>query len=371
MTWLERLVRKALADLDPYRPGKPVSDVQRELGLKKIVRLCSNENPWPIPESVQNAINKAALEVNRYPDPGAYYLRRAVARKWGVAPKEVIVGAGTEGILYALFQALIDEGDEVVFHTPTYPIYRLAARAAGASCVPVPMSERINPSVEALVEACSEKTKVVIICNPNNPTGTFFTRQELMALAGELEKKEILLVVDEAYAEYVTDSRYVSGVELFRQLGHVVILRTFSKIYGLASLRVGYAIAPKPVVESFAKVRRVFDVNSIAQAAAAVALEESAYVEEIREKTILERERLLSELMDMGIRVVPTHTNFLLLEMEDAELVAEHLLHEGIIVRLGSDLEIPGYLRVSVGLPEDNESFILALRKTMKRLGKR
>ena len=371
MTWLERLVRKALADLEPYRPGKPVSDVQRELGLKKIVRLCSNENPWPIPESVHAAIEKAAQEVNRYPDPGAYYLRRAVARKWGVAPKEVIVGAGTEGILYALFQALIDEGDEVVYHTPSYPIYHLAARSAGASCVPAPMSDKIHPSTEALLDACSDKTKVVIICNPNNPTGTLFARQDLLSLAGELEKREILLVVDEAYAEYVTDSRYVSGVELFRQLGHVVILRTFSKIYGLASLRVGYAIAPKPVVDSFSKVRRVFSVNSIAQAAAVAALEAPEYVEQIREKTILERERLLSELMDMGIKVLPTHTNFLLLEVEDAELVAEHLLHEGIIVRLGSDLEIPGYLRVSIGLPEDNESFILALRKTLKRLGKR
>lgn len=371
MTWLEGLVRKALVDIDPYRPGKPVSDVQRELGLKKIVRLCSNENPWPIPEHVHEAINKAALDVARYPDPGAYYLRRSVARKWGVAPTEVIVGAGTEGILYALFQALIDEGDEVVFHSPTYPIYRLAARAAGASCVPVPMTEKINPSSPALLNACSEKTKIVIICNPNNPTGTIFTREDLLNLAGELEKRHILLVVDEAYAEYVADSRYASGVELFRQLGHVAILRTFSKIYGLASLRVGYAIAPKPVVESFAKVRRVFDVNSIAQAAAVASLEESSYAESIREKTILERERLLSELMDMGIKVFPTHTNFLLLEMEDADLVTEHLLHEGVIIRPGSDLGIPGYLRVSVGLPEDNESFILSLRKTMKRLGKR
>jgi histidinol-phosphate aminotransferase len=371
VAWLERLVRKALTDVEPYRPGKPISDVQRELGLREIVRLCSNENPWPIPEAVSAAIQSAAKEVNRYPDPGAYYLKRALARKWGVSPSEIIVGAGTEGVVYALFQAIIDEGDHVVHCTPTYPLHILAAKAAGATCVAVPLTDTFTPTADMITAACSERTKVVIICNPNNPTGTIMSRSELLSLAAHLEGMQTLLVVDEAYAEYVIDPRYVSGVELFRQLGNIVILRTFSKIYGLAALRIGYGIAPKPVVESFSKVKRFFEVNKIAQHAAVAALEQTAYIEEIRDRTLMEREKMVSVLSDLGVKVYPTHTNFLLLRVEDADLVAEDLLREGIIVRPGSDMGMKGFLRVSIGLPEENERFAASLRKVMKRAGRR
>ncbi|WP_352426140.1 histidinol-phosphate transaminase [Aminomonas paucivorans] len=368
MTWMEHLIRKPLAELEPYKPGKPVGEVQREYGLREIIRLCSNENPWPLPERVLQAIREAAGDIHRYPDPAAYHLRRAIARHLGVSPQETIVGGGTEGILYAFFQALIDEGDEVVYPVPTYPIYRLAACAAGARCVTHPLREDHTVDVDGLVALCGERTKALVLCNPNNPTGNILPRADLLQMASQLEEKQVLLVVDEAYAEYVTDPRYVSGVDLFRQLGNIVILRTFSKIYGLAGLRVGYAIAPKPVVEAFAKVRRVFGVNSIGQAAALAALEGQDFIAQVRERTLVEKEKMVRGITETGVKVFSTQTNFVLLELPNAPAVYENLLRAGIIVRLGEDLGMPGTLRVTVGLPEENDRFLKELRRALRRL---
>jgi len=369
LTWLERLTRKSLKELEAYRPGKPIGEVQRELGLSDVVRLSSNENPWPLPEAVREAILKAALDVSRYPDPAAYHLRRAIARKWGVSPQEVMVGAGTEGVLYSLFQAIIDEGDEVVFPVPTYPLYRLSATAAGATCIEVPLGEDLMPNIEGLVNKCSSKTKAVVLCNPNNPTGLFVSKNDLIKLSSYLESKQILLIIDEAYAEYVSDPLYLNGVDLFRQLGSVAILRTFSKIYGLAGLRVGYAIAPKPLVDSYAKVRRVFGVTQAGLAAAVAALDQENYVIEIRNKTIAERENMIKSLKDMGVRVHQTFTNFILINIDNADDICDALLKEGVIVRPGSDFGFKNYIRVTIGLREENDRFIATLRKVLRRLG--
>lgn len=369
MAWLDRLTRKALVDLEAYRPGKPVSEVQRELGLSDVVRLSSNENPWPLPVPVREAIQNAALDVSRYPDPAAYHLRRAIARKWGVSPQEVMVGAGTEGVLYSLFQAIIDEGDEVVYPVPTYPLYRLSATAAGACCVEVPLGEDLMPNIEELVSKCGVRTKAVVLCNPNNPTGLFLPRDELLKLAGLLESKQILLIIDEAYAEYVMDPLYLNGLGLFRQLGTVAILRTFSKIYGLAGLRIGYAIAPKPLVDSYTKVRRVFSVTQAGLDGAVAALNQEAYISEISDKTAIEKEKVVQLLKDIGIKVHMTHTNFLLLKVDSSDAICDMLLKDGVIVRPGSDFGFNNHIRVTIGLPEENIKFVQALRKALRRLG--
>jgi len=372
MSWKSHIVRKSLTDIEPYKPGKPVSEVQRELGLQSPVRLCSNENPWPLPDKVVEAVRLASGEICRYPDAASYRLKRAIALKWGRSPAEVIVGGGTEGILYSLFQAIIDEGDEVAYATPTYPLYRLAAAASEARRIEIPTDESEGEAgVGRLAEACGPRTKALVICNPNNPTGSIMTRTDLTNLANSLNGRETLLILDEAYADYVEDPKYASGIDLFDQLGNIVMLRTFSKIYGLAALRVGYAIAPKPVVETYLKVRKVFEVNSIAQSAALAALSETSYIQEVREKTLAERERLNLALRDMGIRVRATQTNFLILEIAEAKTVYEKLLLEGIIVRLGDDLDYPGHLRVTVGLPEENDRFLQSLGKVLKRLAGR
>lgn len=372
MSWKDHIVRKSLTGIEPYKPGKPISEVQRELGLQSAIRLCSNENPWPLPDRVVEAVRLASAETCRYPDPASYRLKRAIAMKWGRSPSEVIVGGGTEGILYSLFQSIIDEGDEVAYAIPTYPVYRLAAAASGAQRIEVPNDgSEGEAGIDRLIEACGPRTKALVICNPNNPTGSIMTRTDLTTLANSLNGRETLLILDEAYADYVEDPKYASGIDLFDQLGNIVMLRTFSKIYGLAALRVGYAIAPKPVVETYLKVRKVFEVNSIAQNAALAALSENAYIQEVREKTLAERERLSFALRDMGVRVQPTQTNFLVLDMQEARTIYENLLLEGIIVRLGDDLGYPGHLRVTVGLPEENDLFLQSLGKVLKRLAGR
>lgn len=369
--WLENFIRKSIKDVEPYKPGKSIGELKRELGLRHVVRLCSNENPWPLPESVIRAIQEASCEVNRYPDAEAYSLRKAIAKKLGVSVQEVIVGAGTEGVVFALFQALLEEDDDVVILKPTYPLYKLATLACGSKCIEVPVDHDFRVSVTDLMNACTDKTKLLVLCDPNNPTGLFLPRHDLLTLSAFLNKKNILLVVDEAYAEFVTDPEYLSGIELFRQIGNVVILRTFSKIYGLAGLRVGYGIVPKPITKAYEKVRRVFDVNSIAQAAAIAALKEDDYIQDIREKTLLEKEKVTRALISMGMEVSETFTNFILVKVDDEQGMYDGLLKEGIIVRPASDLGLKGYLRVSIGMPEENEQFISTLRKLMRRLGRR
>ena len=365
MVWLRKIVRKGLNDVEKYRYGKPIGELERELGFEQVVRLCSNENPWPLPESVKKAISSGLGDVQRYPDPGAFKLRRFIASQWGVSPAEVIVGAGTEGLMHNLLHTIIDPGDQIVFPVPTYPIYRLAGIAAAAECVPLETGPDGGWGVDELVTACSEKTKAVILCNPNNPTGKMLPRNDLIQLASALEGKGILLVVDEAYAEYIDDPAYLSGIGLFRQIGRVVITRTFSKIHGLASLRVGYAIAPKSIAESYDKIHPVFEVSGIAQRAALASLAEREYIESIRVKTIEERDRLVKELLKTGVHVENTCANFVLIRHRKAEMVYDLLLREGVIVRKGSDLGLPGFLRVSVGRPEENDRFLVSLEKVL------
>lgn len=363
--WLKRIVRKGLNDVEKYRYGKPVGELQRELGFDRVVRLSSNENPWPLPESVCEALKSSLKDVQRYPDPGASQLRRFIGSQWGVSPTEVIIGSGTEGLLHNLLHTIIDPGDQIVFPVPTYPLYRLAGIAAAAECVAVETGPDGGWSVSDLAAACTERTKAVIICNPNNPTGKMLPRNDLIQLASELEAMGILLVVDEAYAEYIDDPVYLSGIRLFHQIGRVVITRTFSKIYGLASLRVGYAIAPKSIAEAYDKIHPVFEVSRIAQRAALAALGEEEYVRTIRLRTIEERNRMVKELLKMGVHVENTCANFVLARHRAAERIYDLLLREGVIVRKGSDLGLPGFLRVSIGKPEENDTFLTSLEKVL------
>jgi histidinol-phosphate aminotransferase len=366
---MDELPRSYLRWVNQYRPGKPVDEIKRIYGLSDAVRLCSNENPWPLPEEVIQAILKASGEVQRYPDPEAYLLKRALSKHLGVSPAEVVVGGGTEGVLCTLFQALVEVGDRVVIPQPTYPVYALSVAAAGGECDFVPLLEDFSLPIDRVVSACGERTKAVVICNPNNPTGNILERQDLLNLAVRLEERKTLLVVDEAYAEYVSDPRYLCGVELFRQLSNVVILRTFSKIYGLAGLRIGYAIAPKPIAEAFGKVRRVFSVNAIGQAAAIAALGCQDHISSIRDRTILERDRMHRVLCNMGVRVHNTHANFLLISLTRANDIYEALLAKGVIVRNGEDLGLEGTIRVTVGLPEENDRFLKEFDRVLRRLG--
>jgi histidinol-phosphate aminotransferase len=354
--------KPAVNDLVPYEPGKPVEEVQRELGLERVVKLASNEGPFgPFPEA-REAIERCVPELNRYPDGGAYRLRAELAARFDARLEEVAPGAGSDGIVDCIAQATLAPGDEIVCGWPSFPSYVIDARKLGAVARTVPLRDR-RYDLEAMLEAIGPRTKLVYICHPNNPTGTANTRTEIDRYF-ERVPDHVLTVLDQAYREYIDDPAYPDGVEEYFKRGHrVVVLRTFSKIYGLAGLRVGYALAPAPVVTAIAKVRRAFDITTPAQEAALASLDSSQELERRRRLNAEGRAQLERILLDHGLEPVGAAAgNFLFAEVgEDSRPLFEQLLHEGIIVRPTHGFGAPGAIRVTVGTRDEHEYLTEAL----------
>jgi histidinol-phosphate aminotransferase len=353
------LFRAAIADLVPYEPGKPVEEVQRELGLARVVKLASNEGPFPPFHEAIEAMERTGAQLNRYPDGGVYALRGALAERHGVRFEEVVVGAGADGVIDLLSQATLDPGDEIVCGWPSFPSYVLDALKLGAEPRKVPLRDHVY-DLDALLEAVGPRTKLVYVCHPNNPTGTANGRDELVAFLDRLPE-HVLCVLDQAYFEYIDDPDYVDGTELVREGRRLVVLRTFSKIYGLAGVRVGYGVAPADVVTATSKVRRAFDVTATAQAGALASLDGAAELERRRELNRAGRDRLAEILRGHGVEPVgPALGNFLYVEVGDGRDMFERLLREGVIVRPLAGFGAPDAIRVSVGTPEENEAFAAA-----------
>ena len=362
------ILRPAVAELSAYQPGKPVEDVQRELGLDRIVKLASNEGPFPPFPAALEAMERAARELNRYPDGGAYRLHEAIAARHGVAFDEVSVGAGADGCLDMLSQATLDPGDEIVCGWPSFPSYVIYARKLGATPVTVPLREN-RYDLEAMLDAVTPRTKLVYVCHPNNPTGTMNTRDELDAFFSKVPE-HVLVVVDQAYFEYIDRPDYPDAVESYFKAGHrVAVLRTFSKIYGLAGLRVGYAIAPREVCAATAKTRRPFDVTIPAQVAALASIDDADELARRRALNAEGLERLAAILREHGLEPAPGAVgNFLFVDVgEDAPQLYEALLREGVIVRPLAGFGAPNAIRVSVGSPEENAFFAEALGRVLAR----
>ena len=346
-------IRATLAGLVPYEPGKPVEEVQRELGLERVVKLASNEGPYgPTPAALE-ALERASLELNRYPDGGAYRLRHALAAKHGVGFEEVTVCAGADAVIGFVSLASLDAGDEVVTGWPSFPSYVLDPLKLGAVPVRVPLREdRLD--LDAMLEAVTARTKLVFIAAPNNPTGTTNTRDELDEYFARVPP-HVLTVVDQAYFEYIASPEYPDAIEDYAKAGHrALVLRTFSKIYGLAGLRVGYGVGPEDVVTAIGKVRRAFDVTSAGQVAALASLGEADEVER-RRLTNLEAMSLLRRALHEGGFAVaePAVANFLFTRVGDAEAAAEALLRQGVIVRPMGPFGAPDALRVTAGAPDE------------------
>jgi len=334
------LVRPALVGLVPYEPGKPVEELQRELGLERVVKLASNEGPFePFPAALA-ALERSAHELNRYPDGGAYRLRTALAERHGVRFQEIAVGAGW----------------------PSFPSYAIYARKLGAEPVQVALRDH-RYDLAALLDAVTDRTKLVYICHPNNPTGTVNSRAELASYFDHVPS-HVLTVLDQAYFEYIEDRDYVDGVEEYVKAGRrVIVLRTFSKIYGLAGLRVGYGVGPAELVTALGKTRRAFDVTSPAQEAALASLEDGGELERRRARNLEGRTELGRILRDAGYKVAgPAAGNFLFVELgEDAQPWFEALLREGVIVRPLAGFGAPQAVRVTVGTPDEQTFLARAL----------
>jgi histidinol-phosphate aminotransferase len=361
----ESFFKPPVRDLVPYEPGKPVEEVQRELGLERVVKLASNEGPFgPFPEALE-ALAAAGPELNRYPDGGGYRLRAALAERHRVRFEEVALGAGADGVVDCLAQVSLEPGDEIVCGWPSFPSYVITAKKLGAVATLVPLRAG-RYDLDGLLDAITERTKLVYVCHPNNPTGTMNTRAELDDYFDRVPE-HVLTVLDQAYFEYVDDPEYPDGIEEYLKRGRrVVVLRTFSKIFGLAGLRVGYGIAPAEVVTAVGKVRRAFDVTTPAQVAALASLAAPSAPSELERRRRLNREgrpAIESALLEHGFDPVgPAVANFVFAEVgDDSRPLFERLLEQGVIVRPTAGFGAPGAIRVTVGTPEENVYFREAL----------
>ena len=366
----EGVIRRALESVRAYEPGKPVEEVQRELGLERVVKLASNEGPFPPFPAALEAIERTARESNRYPDGGSYLLRAALADRHGVGFEEVAVGAGADGLIDCVSQATLDPGDEMVCGWPSFASYVIDALKLGAVPKTVPLVDH-RYDVGAILAAIGPKTKLVYLCNPNNPTGTMNTRAELDSYFDRVPG-HVLTVLDEAYFEYLDDPEYPDGIQEYAKAGHaVLVLRTFSKMYGLAGLRVGYGVGAPELVTALSKVRRAFDVNQQAQAAALASLDSPGEVKRRRRVNAEGLAQLERVLRAHGFDpATPAVTNFLFFEVgEDSGRLFEQLLREGVIVRPMGPFGAPGGIRVTVGTPEENEFFAEALGRVLAAAG--
>ncbi len=360
------LFRPALDGLVPYEPGKPEEEVQRELGLERVVKLASNEGPWgPFPAALE-ALERSAPLLNRYPDGGTYHLRNALAERHGVRPDEIVTGAGADAIIGHLSVAALDPGDEIVTGWPSFISYVLDALKLGATPVRVPLRDH-HLDLEAMLAAIGPRTKLVYIATPNNPTGTMTGRAQLDAYF-ERVPEHVLTVLDQAYLEYIDQPDYPDGIEEYAKRGRrVLVLRTFSKIYGLAGLRVGYGVGSAETITAIGKVRRAFDVSTQAQVAALASLDDQAELGRRRTHNAAGRDALAQSLRAHGLEPAgPAVANFLFAEVgEDARPLFEVLLRHGAIVRPMGAFGAPGALRITVGTPEENAFFADALASAM------
>ena len=361
---LANLFRSGIRATRPYTPGKPIEEVQRELGLESVIKLASNENPeGPLP-AVLEAIAQAALEINRYPDAACHYLTGALAAHLEVDPSALILGNGSNEVIDMLIRSLISPGENVVYSECSFIVYGLTTRAHYDCGRPVPMRADDTHDLEAMAAAVDDATKLLIVCNPNNPTGTYNNQAEFQALLDALPER-VVVAVDEAYYEYVTADDYPRTLDLLPDHPRLVVLRTFSKIHSLAGLRVGYGVGHPDLVGEVQKTREPFNVNMIAQAAALACLREWHEVAGRRERNRAERERLSRGLTELGLEVVPSQTNFVLARCAgDAAQMTQDLLKLGVIVRpmngWGLDQRA---LRISVGLPTENTRCLEALKE--------
>lgn len=361
----KKLAGKNIVDLVPYQPGKPIKELEREIGITQAVKLASNENPLGIPEKAKQAIINALDEMNRYPLGDAYYLREKLADKLSVDKDQLIFGTGSNEIIELLIRTFVKSNENVVSFTPSFSVYGIISQAAGSFCEWVKMKDGFEVDFQGLKNSITDKTRIVFLANPNNPTGTYFGEEVLVDFLESI-RDDVIVVLDEAYIEYVDAPDYPNSLKLMKKYKNLITLRTFSKAYGLAGFRVGYAVGDKVAIDMLNRVRQPFNVNMLAQIAAEAALDD---VDFIRKSIKTNREGkiyLYKEFEKLGLQYVPTQANFILVKVGDGKKIFDELLKEGVIVRfLGPELK--EYVRVSIGTEEENKFFIEKLKKILGR----
>jgi histidinol-phosphate aminotransferase len=362
---LKLCVPEEISSLVPYPPGKPIEELERELGIKGSIKLASNENPFGPSKKALEAISKALQGLNRYPDGSCYYLKNKLSAHLNVPPEMIIPGNGSNEIIELLVRTFLSRGDEVLMAYPCFAVYPIVVQAAGGTAVKVPL-KGLTFDLEAMARRITKKTRLVFIDNPNNPTGTMVSAGELRKFMDSVPDGTIVCI-DEAYYEFAKSPDFPDSLEYVREGRAAVVLRTFSKTHGLAGIRIGYGIAHPDIIDYMNRVRQPFNVNTLAQVAAIAALEDTEHLKRSRENNASGLKFLFGELKKLNYECVPTEANFFLVKVGGGKAVYEALLAKGVIVRSMQGFGLGEYIRVTVGLPEENRRFIEAFREVVSQ----
>ena len=362
---MKKLTREGVEALIPYPPGKPIEELERELGIRGSIKLASNENPLgPSPLAIQ-AIADKLHTLHRYPDGSGFYLKSKLSKKHSIPFDQIILGNGSNELIELIIRTFLSGGDHVVQAFPTFLVYEKIVKGAGGQMTSVPLSN-FKIDLDEISKAITSRTKVIFINNPNNPTGSVVSHEEMLRFLKEIPE-DILVILDEAYIEFVSEATTARGLELLKERPLLFVLRTFSKVYGLAGLRIGYGFGSREVIDYMNRVRQPFNANTLAQVAANAAIDDTAFVSKTLKVVSEGLGYLYEKIEDMGLEFIPTQTNFFLIKVpEKGKKVYELMLREGVIVRSMDSYGLTEYIRINAGLPEENERFAGALKKVLR-----
>ncbi|MGI6453781.1 MAG: histidinol-phosphate transaminase [Syntrophomonadaceae bacterium] len=363
--FVQRKARPEIFNLKPYVPGKPIDEVRRELGIDEIIKLASNENPLGASPKGVAAVREALADLHLYPDANCFNLKKKLAAALEVSQDGLIIGNGSDELLKLIAETFLSPGDTVIYPDPSFAEYEFTAKIMGAECKIVPLVD-FKLDLDGILAAIDQKTKIVYICNPNNPTGTIVTADELERFMQKVPN-DVLVIFDEAYYEYVASQDYISGLNYVKQGFNAIVLRTFSKIYGLAGLRVGYGITTPEIARAVERVTEPFNVNLLAQAAAVAALDDVEHVTQSKQVNLSGIKYLYEEFDKLGLKYVETQSNFIFADMgQDSQNIFQQLLAKGVIIRPGYIFGFPTFIRVTVGNERENQIFIKALKEVLE-----
>jgi len=361
---MKKLAREGVENLVPYPPGKPIEELERELGITGSIKLASNENPLgPSPLATQ-AITDRLDALHRYPDGSGFYLKSKLSKKYSIPPDQIILGNGSNELIELVIRTFLSTEENVIQAFPTFLVYEKIVKGAGGQMISVPLSN-FKIDLDEISKAITSKTKMVFINNPNNPTGSVLSEEQMTCFLEDIPE-DIVVILDEAYIEFVSDPAVANGLKLLEKRPLLVVLRTFSKLYGLAGLRIGYGFGSREVIDYMNRVRQPFNANTLAQTAANAALDDMAFVSQTLKLVREGLDYLYNGIQDMGLKCIPTQANFFLIKVPlGGKKTYELMLREGVIVRSMDSYGLPEYIRINVGLPKENERFIKTLRKIM------
>ena len=363
--YMKDLIKDEIKSLAPYIAGKPIDEVKNKYKINRVVKLASNENPYGCSNKVKNIISKLINSSNLYPDSASCDLKAEIAKTFNIDKNMIFCGAGSDSLIKDICLTVLNKYDESIMGEVTFPRYESNTLLVGAIPVKIPMKNN-KLDIEKMVEAITDKTKVIWFCNPNNPTGTIFTEKEFISIVNKIPK-DVLIVMDEAYGEFVETNQFPDTLNLIKSHKNIILLKTFSKAYGLASLRVGYGIGDIEFVQYINRVINAFDLTLYGQKAAVEALKDKDFLEYATKNNSLQREYLKKELKKLGLEYLDTHANFIMINIKgNDKKIYEYLLKKGFIIRPGFLLGMPGWIRVSIGLEDDNKEFIKLLGEAIK-----